>query len=107
MTRRAKLWLAIASLFSLINAGGGGFAAALSQWNHAGVHAVLLLLGMYAGWRLLPRAAAAPASDARLAGDRLEQIQQSVDAVAVEVERIGEAQRFSAKLQQERVETGR
>lgn len=29
---------------------------------------------------------------------RLEQIQQSVDAIAVEVERIAEAQRFSAKL---------
>ena len=30
--------------------------------------------------------------------DRLEQLQQSVDAIAIEVERIAEAQRFSAKL---------
>jgi peptidoglycan hydrolase CwlO-like protein len=30
--------------------------------------------------------------------DRLEHLQQSVDAIAVEVERIAEAQRFSAKL---------
>jgi hypothetical protein len=29
---------------------------------------------------------------------RLEQLQQSVDAIAIEVERIAEAQRFSAKL---------
>ncbi len=29
---------------------------------------------------------------------QLEQLQQSVDAIAVEVERIAEAQRFSAKL---------
>lgn len=36
---------------------------------------------------------------------RLDQLQQSVDAIAVEVERIAEAQRFSAKLLVERGET--
>ena len=36
---------------------------------------------------------------------RLDQLQQSVDAIAVEVERIAEAQRFSAKLLAERTET--
>jgi hypothetical protein len=36
---------------------------------------------------------------------RLDQLQQSVDAIAVEVERIAEAQRFSAKLLSERSET--
>jgi cytochrome c-type biogenesis protein CcmH/NrfG len=36
---------------------------------------------------------------------RLDQLQQSVDAIAVEVERIAEAQRFSAKLLAERPET--
>jgi hypothetical protein len=36
---------------------------------------------------------------------RFDQLQQSVDAIAVEVERIAEAQRFSAKLLSERVET--
>ena len=30
--------------------------------------------------------------------ERLEHLQQSVDAIAIEVERIAEAQRFSAKL---------
>ena len=35
---------------------------------------------------------------------RLEQLQQSIDAIAVEVERIAEAQRFSAKLLAERGE---
>jgi hypothetical protein len=34
---------------------------------------------------------------------QLEQLQQSVDAIALEVERIAEAQRFSAKLLSERV----
>jgi hypothetical protein len=36
---------------------------------------------------------------------RFDQLQQSVDAIAVEVERIAEAQRFSAKLLSERRET--
>jgi hypothetical protein len=41
---------------------------------------------------------------AQLSNDKLEQLQQSIDAVAVEVERIAEAQRFSAKLLAERGE---
>jgi hypothetical protein len=36
---------------------------------------------------------------------RFDQLQQSVDAIAVEVERIAEAQRFSAKLLADRHET--
>ncbi|HET7566194.1 MAG TPA: hypothetical protein VFJ96_14425 [Gemmatimonadaceae bacterium] len=36
---------------------------------------------------------------------RLEQLQQSVDAIAIEVERISEAQRFSTQLLAKRVET--
>ena len=36
---------------------------------------------------------------------RFDQLQQSVDAIAVEVERIAEAQRFSAKLLADRADT--
>jgi hypothetical protein len=45
------------------------------------------------------------ARGANLDDGRLEQLQQSIDAIAVEVERIAEAQRFSAKLLAERSET--
>ena len=38
----------------------------------------------------------------RLDDQRLEQLQQSVDAIAIEVERITEAQRYTAKLLAER-----
>jgi len=41
----------------------------------------------------------------QLIEQRFDQLQQSVDAIAVEVERIAEAQRFSAKLLAERSET--
>jgi hypothetical protein len=37
----------------------------------------------------------------------MEQLQQSVDSIAIEVERITEAQRFTAKLMAERAEAPR
>ena len=37
---------------------------------------------------------------------RLQRIEQAVDSVAIEVERIAEAQRFSAKLQAEQAQRG-
>lgn len=104
MTRRSKLWLAGISVFALINAAGAGYAAAVAENLHAGVHVALMLVAMYPGWRIVSRVGQDMPTGAPLTENRLEQIQQSVDAVAVEVERIGEAQRFSAKLQQERVE---
>ena len=39
-----------------------------------------------------------------LSDSRLEQLQQSIDSIAIEVERITEAQRFTAKLMSERAE---
>ena len=42
-------------------------------------------------------------SDDLPAETRLEQLQQSIDAVALETERIGEAQRFEAKLRAEKL----
>ena len=106
MDRRSKLWLAAASLFNFINAAGGGYAVAMEEGPHAGVHAVLLVLGTFWAWRIATRA---PRQDAAAlaAGGRLEQLQDSVDAIAVEVERIGEAQRFTAKLEEQRAEPDR
>ena len=51
--------------------------------------------------RLEPRPV--PPRELATISDRLERIEAAVDAIAVEVERISEAQRFSAKLQSERV----
>ena len=106
MTRRSKLWLAVASLFNLINAGGGGYAVALGEQMHAAVHAGLLLIGAFWAWRLATRTDEQDSLGLPQAA-RMEQLQQSVDAIAIEVERIGEAQRFTAKLKQERPETDR
>ena len=55
MTRRHKLWLAVAVIFTLVNLGGGVYAAVQGALLHTCIHAVLVLLGEYVVWRLLPR----------------------------------------------------
>jgi hypothetical protein len=104
MTRPSKLWRVAAALYVFINGAGAVYAAAMGEPAHAAVH-VVLLLGAYLGWRLGPWGRRKDPVPARLPDARLEYLQQSVDAVALEVERIGEAQRFSDKLRAERGET--
>lgn len=107
MIRRTIIWQVVAALFTVINLVGAGYAVARGEGPHASVHVVLSLLGAYALWRLAPIAGWRDAPTDLPADDRLEHLQQSVDAVAIEVERIGEAQRFNTRLQTERSETGR
>lgn len=106
MTRRSKLWSWAAGLYAFINVGGLFFAWAQDEEMHAMLHLFLLLLGVagYIGWRLARRGAPEDLLPrAQLAEQRLEYLQQSVDAMALELERVGEAQRFADKL---RVEEG-
>jgi len=95
MTRqRAKLWLVAASLFTLINLGGAGMAAVAGEVLHAAAHVGLLLLGAYFVWQLAPRVRRQQMLAEQEADPRLERLQQSLDAIGLEVERIGEAQRL-------------
>ena len=103
MTRPSKLWRVAAALFVLINVAGAGYAVAVGEPVHAAVH-VALVLGAYLGWRLGPWGRRKDPARAQLADARIDYLQQSVDAVALEVERIGEAQRFSDKLRADRGE---
>ena len=107
MTARGKFLLAGAGLFTFINFGGGAYAAALGESMHAGLHAALTLLGAYLMWRLAPAQYANKIrrrDDAAISGvsgamaNRLTELEQSVDIVAIEVERIGEGQRFISQL---------
>ena len=108
MTERAKvIWRVAAVVFTVVNLVGLGMAAAGGEVAHSAVHVVLSLVGAAAVWRLGRRGANVDTTSAALADARLEQIQQSVDAIALEVERIGEAQRFHTKLQSEQSETSR
>ena len=104
MVGRTMLWRGVAALFTVVNLVSAGYAMARLEGPHAGVHVVLSLLGAYVLWRLTPMAEWRGVPAELPGDDRLDHLQQSVDAVAIEVERIGEAQRFSTKLQAERAE---
>jgi len=104
-SRRSKRWLAVAAIFTVGNLAGGVVAAAQGEIVHASVHAGLMLLGAVFVWLLasrrdtstLERAATVTAELTQL-GDRLTQIQQSIDAIGIEVERIGEGQRYLTRV---------
>jgi hypothetical protein len=102
MTRPGKIWLSVATVFMIVNVAGAGYAAAMSEGPHAGIHVVLGALGLWWMWRVVSRQLPAHDAASLPETERVEQLQQSVDAIAVEIERIGEAQRFTAKLEQER-----
>jgi len=72
----------------------------MGESMHALAHAALLLVG-YVGWLVAPwrrGEESAPPPPQQLSDERIEYLQQSVDAVALEVERLGESQRFDEKL---------
>ena len=106
MIRRTKfLW--VASIFTVINIAGAGFAAAGGEAAHALGHVGLMLLGAFVVWRLVPRSQLQlqPTVSLPETDKVLDNLQLSLDAMAIEVERVGEAQRFMAKLVAERSET--
>ena len=115
MNRRAKLWRAAAVLFGIVNLAGMGFALAMDEMMHAMAHAFLLFVGLgaYLLWKTvttwatgqpgdqLSKASPLPSSrrdsTPQLGDERIDYMQRSIDALALEVERIGEAQRFRDK----------
>jgi len=109
MISRSKLWRWLAWGYAFINVGGLIYAARMREEMHGMLHLFLLLLGVagYIGWRLARRGM--PQEDhlprAQVGEQRIEYLQQSIDAMALELERVGEAQRFSDKLRVERGET--
>jgi hypothetical protein len=97
----------VAAVFTVVNLVGLGMAMAAQEQMHSGIHVALSVLGAAAMWWLSGRRASTESPYDAVGGTRLEQLQQSVDAIALEVERIGEAQRFNAKLQAEQHESAR
>jgi hypothetical protein len=93
MTRRSRFWARAAVAFALINLAGGVYAAAMGEPMHAATHAFLLVATAFLWWRLAPQPDEAQLAGVLQARQSLDHLQQSVDAIALEVERIGEAQR--------------
>ena len=106
MIRRWMLW-PVDTVYFFINIGGAIIAGMQGNEMHMMLHIVLVLLGVavYAGWWLGKRGRPQAAAVAELPAERLQYLQQSVDAIALEVERVGEAQRFADKLRAEQGET--
>lgn len=99
MARRSGTWMVVAVLFTVGNVASAVYAAFLSEQLHTAAHVALAFLGVY--WvRWLNRGQPERGeSNATLEASRIEALEQSIDAVALEVERLGEAQRFAEKLQ--------
>jgi hypothetical protein len=105
-----RVWRAAATAFIVINLVGGLYAAAMGESTHAAVHAVLLILGIaaYSVFRVRP---ARSDSDATAlpteTTERLKHLEQSVDALAIGVERVGEAQRYQTKILDEKAKAAK
>lgn len=107
MKTRTKVWLTVAAAFTALNVAFVFIVGTHDGLLHPGAHALLALAGGYWVWRVArastPSAAAragraAPSAPLRGVAEQLERIEQNVAVVAVEVERIGEGQRFMAQL---------
>ena len=59
MTRRSRIWLAIAVLFSLANLAGAVIALTDGELLHTALHVVLMLLGSVAVSRIATRSVTA------------------------------------------------
>lgn len=103
MIRRYRLWTVVAVLFAALNFAGAVLAAAEGEVGHAGAHVALTFLGAIAAWVLAAKRRAR--GEAELTGEvsaqlaeRLAMLERSVEAVAIEVERIGEGQRYVTRM---------
>lgn len=99
MSLRSIFWRTAAAVYVFINVAGAAYAMVEDEPSHAMLHVTLLAIGAaaYAIWRLAAQRRQNLANP-QLSEQRIEYLQQSVDAIALEVERIGEKQRFSEKL---------
>jgi hypothetical protein len=110
MKRRFTVGLVLAALFTLVNIGGGVYAGLMGEVRHAGLHVLLAAVGIYLTWvvgarrRLRAAAPLAAGTASPELSSRLTNLEQSLDAIAVEVERVGEGQRFMTRLFNERRE---
>jgi hypothetical protein len=106
--KRSKRWFSVATIFTLINLVGAPLALFAGEWLHFGSHVVLTAVGaLWMWWVAGGRRSVVQRPDTPLADRQLAELQQSVDSIAVEVERIGESQRYAAKVAAERAAADR
>ncbi len=98
-----RAWIPIAWLLSLGNVVAVWFAAQPAEPWHATAHALAAVLFGLGAQRLMSRQRArSPGAEPALADDRMKRMEDAIDSIAVEMERIGEGQRFVTKVLAER-----
>ena len=97
-----RAWIPIAWLLSLGNLGAVWFAAQPAEPWHATAHALLAVLFGLGAQHLTNRQGAPSRTELVLGDDRMNRLEQAIESIAVEVERVGEGQRFVTKLLAER-----
>jgi hypothetical protein len=114
MQRRSRIWIAVGILFTLGNIAGAVYAGMMGEMRHAGLHVMLAVVGAYVTRLVAARRRESTASQELAAAgvpsefsSRLRSLERSLDAMAIEVERVGEGQRFMTRLFTERGERDR
>ncbi len=94
-----RAWIPIAWLLSLVNLGAVWFAAQPGEAWHATAHALLAVLFGVGAMRLMARhESLVRGAEPALGDERMQRLEQAIDSMAVEIERVGEGQRFVTKL---------
>jgi hypothetical protein len=93
-----RAWIPIAWLLSLGNVVSIWFAALPGEPWHATIHGALAVALGVGAERLRARRRAPSGGDIRVGDERMQRLETAIDAIAVELERIGEGQRFVTKL---------
>jgi hypothetical protein len=102
LSRPSRFWRIAAVIFLVGNAAGAVFALVQGEQMHAEMH--LALFGAAFVGYAFSRAAQIRHMEpppAGIADPRIEELQRSIDAMALELERMGEKQRYAEKLQAE------
>jgi len=97
-----RAWIPVAWLVSVANLVSVWFAAQPAEPWHATIHALLAVLFGVGAQRLMGRRASLLHAQLAVGDDREKRLEQAIDAIAVELERVGEGQRFVTKLLAER-----
>lgn len=103
MEKPSRFWRIAAVIFVFVNIAGAVYAVVVGEQMHAEAHLGILLVSFVA-YLIMRGSPPPPRENLPPTDPRIDYLQQSVDAVALEVERLGEAQRFQEKLKAERKE---
>ena len=94
-----RAWIPIAWLLSVANVGAVWFAALPAEPWHATAHALASVLFAVGAERLMARRRLSSGDGELTIGDeRMNRLEEAIESIAVEVERVGEGQRFVTKL---------